>query len=91
MNERQPTFWLVWSPTGDKPPTFRHETEQAATLEAERLARDHRGRLFVVLEAKSARRVDDMVRTTFEDCAWTPEGYDALFHEAQLRAQGLTP
>lgn len=65
--EHKQTFWLVWSPTGVKPPTFRHGSEESATLEAERLAREHHGQLFVVLEAKAARRVDDMVRTTFVD------------------------
>lgn len=65
--ENKQTFWLVWSPTGLRSPSFRHGSEESATAEAERLARQHTGRLFVVLEAKSARRVDDMVRTTFVD------------------------
>jgi hypothetical protein len=58
-------FWLVWSPTGARPPKHRHLSEQSATTEAERLAREHRGQLFVVLESIAARRVDDMQRTTF--------------------------
>jgi len=65
--ETKQTFWLVWSPTGMQSPRFRHASEESATKEAERLARAHHGQLFVVLEAKSARRVDDMVRTTFVD------------------------
>lgn len=65
--ETKQTFWLIWSPTGPTSPKFRHGSEQSATEEAERLARQHHGQLFVVLEAKAARRVDDMVRTTFID------------------------
>jgi hypothetical protein len=46
------TFWLVWSPTGAKPPHYRHTSESSARTEAERLAREHRGARFYVLEAK---------------------------------------
>ncbi|PXW28238.1 hypothetical protein [Paraburkholderia caballeronis] len=65
--ENKQTFWLVWSPTSERPPRFRHGSEESATKEAERLARANPGQMFVVLEAKAARRVDDMVRTTFVD------------------------
>lgn len=58
-------FWLVWSPSGATPPKHRHETAQGATAEAERLAKEHPGQLFVVLEAVAARRVDSMIRTTY--------------------------
>jgi hypothetical protein len=58
-------FWLVWSPTGIRPPKHRHLSARAATEEAERLAKAHPGQLFVVLEPIAARRVDSMVRTTF--------------------------
>lgn len=63
--QTEKAFWLVWSPTGVRPPKYRHLTEQSAITEAERLAREHRGQLFVVLEAVAARRVDDMQRTMF--------------------------
>ncbi|WP_144154488.1 hypothetical protein [Paraburkholderia sp. BCC1885] len=63
--QTEKAFWLVWSPTGVRPPKYRHATERSAVTEAERLAREHRGQLFVVLEATVARRVDDMQRTTF--------------------------
>jgi hypothetical protein len=58
-------FWLVWSPTGTTPPKFRHESEKAATEEAERLAITHPGQLFVVLEPIAARRIDHMIRTVY--------------------------
>lgn len=63
--QTEKTFWLVWSPTGARPPKHRHLSEQSAITEAERLARAHRGQLFVVLEATAARRVDDMQWTAF--------------------------
>jgi hypothetical protein len=63
--QTEKAFWLVWSPTGARPPKYRHASEQSAVAEAERLAREHAGQLFVVLEAIAARRVDDMQRTAF--------------------------
>ncbi|QCP50176.1 hypothetical protein FAZ95_13900 [Trinickia violacea] len=64
-NPTENAFWLVWSPTGARPPKHRHLSERSAIQEAERLAREHPGELFVVLEAIASRRVDAMVRTTF--------------------------
>lgn len=58
-------FFLVWSPSGSTPPTFKHESRQCAVTEAERLARIHRGQTFFVLAATDSRVVDDMVRTSF--------------------------
>ncbi|RQM48671.1 hypothetical protein [Paraburkholderia tropica] len=58
-------FFLVWSPTGQKPPTFKHPSRQGAVMEAERLAREHRGQKFFVLATTDSRIVDDMVRSTF--------------------------
>ena len=46
---RTPPFYLVWSPSGDRPPSFRHPDERSAEMEAERLAREHPGREFYVL------------------------------------------
>ena len=63
--QTESAFWLVWSPTGHKPPSFRHPSIQAATAEAERLATAHPGQLFVVLEPVAARRVDSMIRTQY--------------------------
>lgn len=59
QNEQR--FWLVWSPSGAMPPKFKHYNEDGATYEAARLARAHPGQTFVVLEAKTARRCDNMV------------------------------
>lgn len=58
--ERQDAFWLVWSPQGERPPKFRHDSEAMATIEAERLARLRPGHTFVVLQSVCARQVNDM-------------------------------
>lgn len=52
-------YWLVH---GDGPTNFRHPTEQSAVREAERLARLHPGRVFVVLESVEALRKVDVER-----------------------------
>lgn len=44
-------FFLVWSPTGKTPPTFRWDTREQAMKEAERLAGEHAGHEFFVLAA----------------------------------------
>ncbi len=64
---RAQSFWLVWNPHGSTPPRCRHDSIESATLEAERLAREHRGDHFFVLEAKAERFVDDMVRVELGD------------------------
>ena len=46
-------FWFVWNPMGNMP-RFRHDTEDSAHREAQRLAREHPGRVFVVLQSVSA-------------------------------------
>lgn len=58
-------FFLVWSPSGSTPPTFKHQSRQSAVVEAERLARANRGQKFFVLATTDSRIVDDMVRSTF--------------------------
>ncbi|ACC71084.1 hypothetical protein PPMP20_04330 [Paraburkholderia phymatum] len=58
-------FFLVWSPTGETPPSFKHQSRQSAVNEAERLARLHRGKKFYVLASTDSRMVDDRQRTTF--------------------------
>lgn len=67
--EKNALFWLVWSPTGHRPPSFKHPTKGEAETEAQRLAREHRGQIFVVLEPKSAWKVDDMVNIVYGDVA----------------------
>ena len=46
-------FFVVWSPTGLKPPSIRHDTFQSAHIEAERLAKSMPGAEFFVLKAVS--------------------------------------
>lgn len=58
-------FWMVWNMSGEGIPWFQHFTEESAEVEAERLARKCPGQKFIVLEAKSLRMVDDMVRVSF--------------------------
>lgn len=51
MSEEQ--FWIVWCPSGERPPSYRHQFQDMATREAERLAAENPGRLFYVLRAES--------------------------------------
>lgn len=48
--EKEETFYVVWNPTAG-PPRARHNTEQKALSEAERLARSNPGQKFIVLGA----------------------------------------
>ena len=43
------TFWYVFNPTGG-PPRVRHNSEESARLEAERLAENNPGEVFQVLK-----------------------------------------
>ena len=54
-------FWLVWNPAGLNP-KHKHLTAEAATTEAERLARANPGNRFYVLHALEYREVNDMQR-----------------------------
>lgn len=54
-------FWFVWNTDG-RVPQYKHQSEQSAIAEAERLARLNGGQTFVVLESVCARRTDDMLR-----------------------------
>lgn len=65
MNDERDVFWLVWSPTGARPPTYRHENYPDAVREAERLARSAPGQEFYVLAAETMRCVDNMKRVDF--------------------------
>jgi hypothetical protein len=61
-------FWMVWNPAGHAP-VYKHDTEDSAVREAERLARANRYEQFYVLEAISLRCVDDMRRVELRlDC-----------------------
>ena len=57
------TFWLVWSPQGVTPPSFRHPSEEQAQKEAERLAREHPSAEFYVLYAISCSKVTKVETT----------------------------
>lgn len=49
--ETQPVvFYMVWTKTG-WPPRKQHHTRQEAEKEADRLARRHPGKKFIVLQA----------------------------------------
>lgn len=56
------TFWLVWSPEGHNP-QHRHDTDTLAKAEAERLAKEHPGKEFFVLEALGSVKKTDVVWT----------------------------
>jgi len=43
------TFWMVYG-EGQRAPTYKHASQTAARQEAERLAREHKGTRFYVLE-----------------------------------------
>lgn len=65
MDKPQECFWIIWSPTGIKPPSYKHESYNAAVQEAERLARFHGGSEFFVMRAETMRKVDDMQRVDY--------------------------
>jgi hypothetical protein len=54
-------FWMVWCPSRN-PPVYKHESENNAIHEAERLAKANPGEQFFVLEAVALRVVDNMQR-----------------------------
>lgn len=53
-------FWLIWEPSTGKT-HVKHYSYQQATNEAERLARLHKGKQFVVLESISQCFVKDVI------------------------------
>ena len=54
-------FWMVWN-VGNRAPAYQHFDEHAACKEAERLASvSPSGQIFVVLEAISAVRKNDLI------------------------------
>ncbi len=64
MKSQKP-YWVVWSFI-NCPPTVKHDTQQAAIAEAQRLARHHHGVEFVVLEAIAAYQKLDLIETLFD-------------------------
>lgn len=57
------TFFLVWSPTGSRSPSYRHETRDGAIAEASRLARASQGAEFFVLAATDHVKFNDVTVT----------------------------
>lgn len=82
-------FWIVWEPDNPRPPTKRHDTLDDATKEAERLARRHRGKTFVVLEALATRTVDDMKRVELEAELIPKKGDPVEFGTFQFDAETI--
>lgn len=62
-------FFLVWTPSNERTPTYRHPSSDAAEKEADRLAKLNPGQDFYVLAAISKSRVYGLVTTqlTFGD------------------------
>lgn len=60
MQQSKP-FWFVWNDQGSAP-MKKHESEQGAINEADRLARNHRGKTFIVLQSVSAHTASDITR-----------------------------
>lgn len=56
---RNATFWMVWNPEG-RAPTYKHTAFDSAVQEAERLARENPGQVFVVLSSVCARVSGDL-------------------------------
>ena len=61
MDFEMKPYWLVH---GDGPTNHRHASHQAALSEAERLARQHPGTVFAVLQAVDAVRKVDIERVS---------------------------
>lgn len=59
-----PPFFLVWREGGGSP-TFKHERQDGAAGEAERLARAHPGERFFVLAPLQAIERSDVIRTRY--------------------------
>jgi hypothetical protein len=59
-------YWLVQCEDGG-PPTVKHRTFEDAEREAERLARNNRGKTFVILEAMASVCTADVVWTDIVD------------------------
>lgn len=72
-------FWIVWSPTGCTPPSWRHESEDSARVEAGRLAKLRPRAEFYVLKAIGKATTPDVVLwsdavSSEQLAAVTPEG-----------------
>lgn len=58
-------FYMVWSPSGVKPPRRKHGHFESADRAAMDMARKHRGQKFVVLRACRSYEASDLQRTDY--------------------------
>lgn len=65
MTTNPSTFWLVWNPEGWSSPKHRHYSLYDAEQEAIRLAQQHPGQEFHVLEVKSKFVAGKITKTEF--------------------------
>ena len=69
MNPVNKKFWLVWNKDGF-PPRYMHDSEKSAKLEAERLAKENHGKMFIVLQSISAKIVNPIIEVKFDANAY---------------------
>lgn len=62
MNQSAEPFWFVWR-IGGLPPKFKHLSFNSADIEAQRLAREHPGSEFVVLESVRSHQTQAVIIT----------------------------
>lgn len=65
-------FFLVWTPSCERSPRYQHRTELSALREAERLAKLHPGKPFVVVKALSVSIEDQEITQRLCDCGDIP-------------------
>lgn len=61
----EPPFWLVWSPEGCGPPRHQHANRASAEAEAERLAGEHPGQTFYVVDPSYRVTIGGTARTRY--------------------------
>ena len=64
--DRRGVFWMVWV-EGERSPTMRHDDEERAVTEAERLARKLKPAAVFVLRAVKRIRVTDIEVVDLQD------------------------
>lgn len=67
----EPPWWLVWCPTGSRPPSYRHLSRDLACAEADRLSERAPGHTFFVLGASDEFHTPP-VRTVHRDLVAPP-------------------
>lgn len=64
---KESTFYFIWNGTHDGLPRVRHESFQAAKVEAERLALKHPNVEFIVLQAVASAVKTEIIWKEFSD------------------------